>query len=80
MGAQCMFRERPSSESALGTPQTVQYVSLRRPKWLLGFNGRRRRLEQTPDGDDIALARSVNQAVGQLKSGGSQEVKKVLQN
>lgn len=59
MGAQCMFREHYAVESK--GKQTVQYVSLHRPEWLLGFNGRKRRLEQTtPEGDKIALARSFS--------------------
>ena len=57
MGEQCMFREQAVESKG---KQTVQYVSLRRPEWLLGFNGRKRRLEQTPQGDKIALARSVS--------------------
>ena len=53
-----MFREHAVESKG---KQTVQYVSLHRPEWLLGFNGRKRRLEQTPQGDKIALARSVSQ-------------------
>ena len=56
MGRQCMFLERAVESEG---KQTVQYASLHRPEWLLGFNGRKRRLEQTPQGDKIALARSV---------------------
>ena len=56
MGRQCMFLERAVESEG---KQTVQYASLHRPEWLLGFNGRKRRLETTPQGDKIALARSV---------------------
>ena len=58
MGRQCMFLERAVESEG---KQTVQYASLHRPEWLLGFNGRKRRLETTPQGDKIALARSVIQ-------------------
>ena len=51
-----MFLERAVESEG---KQTVQYASLHRPEWLLGFNGRKRRLETTPQGDKIALARSV---------------------
>ena len=57
MGSQCMFREQAVESRG---KQTVKYASLHRPEWLLGFNGRKRRLEQTPQGDKIALPRSVH--------------------
>ncbi len=66
MGQLCSFYEYPVEEGSLDragnkddAPLYVQYRSAYRSGWYLGFNGRKRRLEHTKDGDAIRLPRTM---------------------
>lgn len=69
MGRMCAFYEYPAatgaaSEAGLDGGEErhlyVHYRSAYNRRWLLGFNGRRKRLSQSPEGNKVSFPRAMN--------------------